>query len=788
MNEHTLKVLEYEKIRQRLRACTASSLGKRRIDRLDPSDDVNEVRQRQEETDEGATVLRVVGPLPFGGITDIRPSLKRSKIGGALSGRELIAIADTIRGGRLIKKFLFDVREDKKLDVPILTGLAAQMEPNGRLERRIRETVDDRGDVMDSASPALQQIRGQIRTYDSRIKQKLDSLIRSHTTAKMLSEAIVTIRNGRQVLPVRQEYRTSFGGIVHDQSASGATLFIEPQAIVDLNNRLSEARSRERHEVERILRELSGATAEAADSQLELVERLADLDFLFAKAEYGRQMKATRPQLNDSGMIRLKQARHPLIPGDRVVPIDIVFDEQTHAMVITGPNTGGKTVALKTLGLITLMAQSGLQIPAEEESEVAVYRQVFADIGDEQSIEQNLSTFSSHMTHITGILKAVDADSLVLFDELGAGTDPQEGAALSIAILDTVYHRGATVVCTTHFSELKAYAYERRGVMNASVEFDVETLSPTYRLLLGIPGRSNAFEISKKLGLDAAIIARARELISRESNQVDQMIASLEANRKAAEKAADEASRMQREVEQKEAELSRRLHELEQSKERILKEARDEAERSVKKARHKAEEIIGELRQYRNNGSIKEHQLIDAKSRLSHALDALENPDATKTSARKSGTKHVADRFRPGDHVKLISFGQEGYIVDKINEHEYLVQAGVLKMNVDASDLKPVHDEKKVKPVVNVRTSGRTVRPELDIRGERYEDAMRKVEKYLDEAMLAGYPRVSIIHGKGTGALRKGVGQLIEKQPGIKNVRLGSQGEGGSGVTVIDFK
>lgn len=783
VNKHALNALEYDKIKQQLMNYTASSLGKSRIETLAPAGDLQTVRRLQEETDEGATVLRLRGSVPFGGISDVRQSLKRSKIGGMLLARELIDLADTIRGIRLMKNFIFDLKEDKELELPILSELVAPMEAPGGLERKIRSAIDDQGGVMDSASTALRHIRGQIRTFDSRVKQKLENIV--HSSGKMLSEALITIRNDRQVIPVKQEYRGSFGGIVHDQSASGATLFIEPQSIVDLNNQLSEARAKERHEIERILRELSAETSEYADGLLDAVERLADLDFIFAKASYAHQMKATRPKLNDTGLIRLKKARHPLIDPKKVVPIDVVFDAQTHALIITGPNTGGKTVSLKTTGLLALMAQSGLQIPVEEGSEISVFNKVFADIGDEQSIEQSLSTFSSHMTNIVSILKDVDFQSLVLFDELGAGTDPQEGAALSIAILDAVYGRGATIICTTHYSELKAYAYERTGVMNASVEFDVETLSPTYRLLLGIPGRSNAFEISRKLGLPSEIIDGARLQISRETNQIDKMIASLEQNRKQAEQEVEQARLLKHEAEEKEAVLTKKLTDLERNQDRILEEARVKAEQAVKAARQEADTIIAELRGYRHHGSVKEHQLIDAKTKLSHALDALDSSGKVKPSVT---AKPAETGFKAGDPVKIISFGQNGYIVEKINDREYLVQAGILKMNVRDADMKRIKEEKKIKPVVNIRTATQTVRPELDLRGERYEDAMLKVEKYLDEAMLAGYQRVSIIHGKGTGTLRNGVTKLFERHPRVKSFRLGAEGEGGSGVTVVEFK
>ncbi|WP_028982757.1 endonuclease MutS2 [Sporolactobacillus terrae] len=783
MNEHALSILDYKKIKQQLMRHTASSLGKGLIHALTPSGELDKVIEMQEATDEGATVLRLKGSVPFGGITDVRPALKRSKIGGLLQARELIDLADTIRGARLMKKFILNLIEDQELELPILQECTETIDPPGELERKIRRAIDDQGAVMDSASPALRHIRGQIRTCDSRVKQKLENIVRS--SGKMLSETIITIRNDRQVIPVKQQYRASFGGIVHDQSASGATLFIEPQAIVDLNNQLSEARAKERHEIERILRALSEETSEYAEVMLENIEVLAQLDFIFAKAGYAHEIKATRPKLNDQGIIRLKKARHPLIDRQRVVPIDVLFDEHTHALIITGPNTGGKTVSLKTTGLLTLMAQSGLQIPVDEGSEASVFREVFADIGDEQSIEQSLSTFSSHMTNIVAILKRVDFNSLVLFDELGAGTDPQEGAALSMSILDAVYGKGATIVCTTHYSELKAYAYERQGVMNASVEFDVGTLSPTYRLLLGVPGRSNAFEISRKLGLPAEIIAGAKLQISTETNQVDKMIASLEQNRKTAEREEERARKLKLEVEAREADLTKKLNELERSKEEILNKAREKAERALSGARREAEEIIEELRNYQHSGNVKEHQLIDAKTKLTHALDSLQPKDSDQV---KKPEQKLDRSFHPGDTVKIISFGQEGYIVSKISDQDYLVQAGILKMNVKANDLKRIKEKKQAKPVVNVRTAAQTVRPELDLRGERYEDAMRRVEKYLDEAMLAGYARVSIIHGKGTGALRKGVSKLIDRHPRVKNARLGSQGEGGSGVTVVEFK
>ncbi|HSU79515.1 MAG TPA: endonuclease MutS2 [Candidatus Angelobacter sp.] len=787
MKPRVLKLLEFDKIREQLIGKSASSLGKELAEALMPVTILGDVRKRIEETDEALTVLRLKGHLPFGGITDVRPAIKRAAIGGGLNAKELLAIADTVRGSRIIKQFILETIEDGA-DLPILGTLAEQLDPPGHLEREIRDCIDDQGYVMDSASEALRTVRSQIRAFDGRIKDKLESIVRSPQTQKMLSEPIVTIRNQRHVVPVKQEYRQAFGGIVHDQSASGATFFIEPQAIVDLNNRLNEARLKEQHEVDKILAALSAKTAEVADTIKYDVDQLAIIDFVFAKARLAESMKATRPKLADNGQFHFKKARHPLIPLEHVVPIDVALEKGTQALVITGPNTGGKTVTLKTVGLLTIMAQSGLHLPVNEGSTVNVFEHVFADIGDEQSIEQSLSTFSSHMTNIVQILHEVNDRSLVLFDELGAGTDPQEGAALSIAILDEVRQKGATLIATTHYSELKAYAYEREGVINASVEFDVATLSPTYRLLMGIPGRSNAFEISKRLGLSDYIIDNARSLISSDTAKVDQMIASLEQNRLEAERANLEAAELRRELQKKSETLNIEFDKWEKERETLRREAEKEAREQVEKAKAEAETIIKQLRELRENqrAQIKEHELIDAKSRLEHALDSLQTETSSGPKTYKS--KESATTFSPGQEVKVTTFGQKGHIIEKINEKDYLVQVGVMKMNIPATGLKAIKEEQKVTPAVNIRTQTGTTRTELDLRGERYEEAMERLEKYLDSALLAGYPSVSIIHGKGTGALRKGVQTLLAKHSRVKSSRMGGMNEGGGGVTVVELK
>ncbi|KGA98144.1 DNA mismatch repair protein MutS [Alkalihalobacillus alcalophilus ATCC 27647 = CGMCC 1.3604] len=784
--ERVLRVLEYEKMKQQLVEHVSSSLGRKKVQELAPSVEIDEVLVWQQETSEGANVLRFKGRIPFGGIYDITPHVKRASIGGLLSASELMEIASTIYGGRQLKKFITNLVEEEERELPLLYQHVEQINPLTDVEREIKQCIDDNGHVLDSASQTLRTIRQQVRSYESSVRSKLEQMTRSSSTQKMLSDAIITIRNDRFVIPVKQEYRGSFGGIVHDQSASGQTLFIEPQVVVTLNNQLREAKVKETREIDRILAELSRQVAEVTDELLTNISTLAVLDLIIAKAHYANAIKATSPEINEAGHVLLKKARHPLIDAGEVVPIDIELGGEFRSLIITGPNTGGKTVTLKTVGLLTLMMQSGLHVPVEEESKMAVYKQVFADIGDEQSIEQSLSTFSSHMTNIVQILDKVDFQSLVLFDELGAGTDPTEGAALAIAILDDVYKRGAAVVATTHYSELKGYAYNREGVMNASVEFDVQSLKPTYRLLIGVPGRSNAFAISRRLGLGEAIIDRAKDQIDSDSNKVENMIVSLEESKKSADAEQIEAKNIRFEAEKLHRDLQKQMEELQREKELILKQAEEEAEVAVAKAKEEAEFIIRELREMQKKGlAVKEHEIIDAKKHLEEAAPKLTpKQKKIKKQAQQAKTLH------PGDEVKVLSFGQKGSIIEKVNDKEYLVQIGIMKMKVALDDLQFIESSKPVetKPLTTVRGNESHVKPELDLRGERYENAMLKVEKYIDDALLAGYHSVSIIHGKGTGALRKGVKDLLKRHPHVKAARDAAMNEGGLGNTVVELK
>ncbi|WP_026701442.1 endonuclease MutS2 [Salibacterium aidingense] len=785
MNARVLRVLEYDKMKEQLKEHVASSLGRRKTEALEPYTDLGTARREQKRTEEGAKVLRLKGQAPLGGITDINAHLKRAQIGGTLHAGELLEIADTIYGGRRIKTFI-ETMVEEEVDLPQLAELTAPITPLTDLEREIKQSIDEHGGVLDSATPALRSIRQKIRGTEAEIRSKLEQLTRSSGQQKKLSDAIVTIRNDRYVVPVKQEYRSSFGGIVHDQSASGATLFIEPQSVVTMNNQLNEVRGQERQEIERILKELSGKVQDAVEELLENVHYLAELDFLFTKSYYAKALKATQPRLNGEGRLHFKQAKHPLLPEKEVVPIDVELGNTFSSLVITGPNTGGKTVTLKTAGLLTLMAQSGLFLPVEEDSEAAVFAAVFADIGDEQSIEQSLSTFSSHMTNIVDILEKVDDESLVLFDEIGAGTDPTEGAALAVSILDYVYDRGAKLVATTHFSELKGYAYNREGVMNASVEFDVETLRPTYRLLTGIPGRSNAFAISRRLGLDESIIEAAESEVNADARQVENMITSLEERQREAETEWEEARKTREEADQLHRELEQNLKELDQKKQDVLASAEDKAQKELEKARSEADAVIQDLRELQKQGHhVKEHELIDAKKRMDQA-----EPDLKKRQEKLKKQAEKEKTFEPGDEVKVLSFGQQGQVLEKTGSKEYRVQLGIMKVNVKADDMEKMKTEpvkQPIRPMAKVSANS-SVKPELDLRGVRYEDAMREVEKYLDDAVLAGYPQVHIIHGKGTGALRKGVKELLKKHPSVAETRDGGMNEGGIGNTVARLK
>ncbi|KAA0563593.1 endonuclease MutS2 [Rossellomorea aquimaris] len=785
MNSKVLKTLEFDKIKELLKQYAASALGHAKVSSLMPSVEYEEITALHEETDEAMTILRLKGHAPLGGIFDIRPHVKRAQIGGMLSPSEFVQVASTIRASRKLTLFVEELLEEE-VDIPLLQEKMGTVVPLPHLEQNIRKVVDDNGEILDTASEALRTIRTQLRANEGRIREKLERMIRSSNAQKMLSDAIITIRNDRYVIPVKQEYRGQYGGIIHDQSSSGQTLFIEPEAIVQLNNQLRELRLKEQAEIEKILQDLSESVQESGEELLLIVSVLSDVDFMFTKAKFGRSIKGSKPTINNERRVRLNKARHPLLPIDEAVANDIELGTDFSSIVITGPNTGGKTVTLKTLGLTSLMAQAGLPIPALDGSEVGVFRTIYADIGDEQSIEQSLSTFSSHMVNIVDILKKVDHESLVLFDELGAGTDPQEGAALAISILDEVHGTGARVVATTHYPELKAYGYNREGVVNASVEFNVETLSPTYKLLLGVPGRSNAFEISKRLGLSDSVIQRAKSHIGTDSKEVENMIASLEDSRRQGERELEEAHELLRQAEKMHKDMQKQMMEYYEKKDTLYEKAQQKATEVVEKAKAEAEQVIKDLRkmQHEKSAQIKEHELIQAKKQLEDATPKL------KSSGQKKKVNQAKHELKPGDEVKVLSFDQKGHLVERVSAKEWQVQMGIMKMKVKESDLEFIQSQQKVetKPLATVKGKDFHVSLELDLRGERFENALSRVEKYIDDALLAGYPRVSIIHGKGTGALRQGVQEYLKNHRSVKNIRFGDAGEGGTGVTVVQFK
>ncbi|MBF2456519.1 endonuclease MutS2 [Listeria welshimeri] len=785
MEKKVEAILEFDKIKKQLTEFASSSLGEQAILELAPATDFQVVQKSQLETEEGAKIIRLRGSAPITGLTDVFAHLKRLEIGGDLNSLEIYQIGSNLRVSRQMKNFMTDLLE-MGVELPLLGALSDELLVLKEVEEDIAISVDESGKILDTASEALSTIRRTLRRTEDRVREKLESYLRDRNASKMLSDAVITIRNDRYVIPVKQEYKGHYGGIVHDQSASGQTLFIEPQSVVDLNNERKALQAKEKQEIERILAEISASLAGWINEIHHNTFILGRYDFIFAKARFGKAMKAVTPHLSDAGIVHLIAARHPLLDAANVVANDIYLGEDFTTIVITGPNTGGKTITLKTLGLLTLMAQSGLQIPAQEDSTIAVFEHVFADIGDEQSIEQSLSTFSSHMTNIVSILEKVNHKSLILYDELGAGTDPQEGAALAIAILDASHEKGASVVATTHYPELKAYGYNRVHATNASVEFNVETLSPTYKLLIGVPGRSNAFDISRRLGLSENIITEARSLVDTESADLNDMISSLEEKRNLAETEYEEARELARGADALLKDLQKEITNYYQQKDKLMEQAREKAANIVKKAEVEAEEIIHELRTMQLNGAagIKEHELIDAKTRLGKAKPKTINKTIPQAPKQKP---HV---FQVGDNVRVLSLGQKGTLLNKISDKEWNVQIGIIKMKIKTTDLEYIQPEtpKKQRIITSVHSSDSPAKSELDLRGERYEDALQKVDKYLDEALLAGYPQVAIIHGKGTGALRTGVTEYLKNHRMVKSIRFGAAAEGGNGVTIVEFK
>ncbi len=790
MTERSLRVLEFHKIRAQLSQFCVSEMGAALCDSLQPVSRIEDVRRMQQETREAHDVLTYLGGTPMIAFSDVHAQLHLAEIGSTLSPRALMDIGASLRAARACRDALVNDREG----TPMITANASRLSTFKNVEQAISDAIISEDEIADRASSELFSIRRKMRACNERVRERLNSMIHSPAYAKYLQDTIITMRGDRYVLPVRQEYRAMVPGIVHDQSATGATIFVEPMSVVEIGNELKQLVASERAEIERILRTLSAQIAPDAPAMADNLAILAQLDFAFAKASLAREMFAVEPKINGEGRIKIVRGRHPLIDPQKVVPLDIRLGDDFISLIITGPNTGGKTVTLKTTGLFTLMAQAGLQVPAEYGTELAVFDDVFADIGDEQSIEQSLSTFSGHMKNIVSILENVTPDSLVLFDELGAGTDPTEGAALAQAILSTLLTLRTRNVATTHYSELKEYALTTPNVENASVEFDVSTLRPTYRLSIGIPGKSNAFEISRKLGLPEFVIDKAKDLLSKEAVRFEDVIANAEYHRQLAEKERKIAEEARQEMVaiRNQAEAERKK--LEDQRDRAIKKAKDEAKRIIENTRRESEAMIAELRAMKKAGGAQEHEIQRVKKKMEQAQEAI--------AEKKEVGGEIPKTVKPGDMVHIASMDVDATVVTAPDAKGYLqLKVGMMKMRAQLSDLRTLtstqqmikKEQKKLERKKSMREQRvdvmtRTVRQEIDVRGMALDEALPEVQKFLDDAMLSSLGEVSIIHGNGMGILRAGIQDCLRRHPCVSSFRLGRYGEGETGVTIVSLK
>ena len=783
MKERTLRVLEFGKILTRLADFALTDLGRERCMQLVPKENLTQAMEALEETEEAQVILTYLGGSPLVGFSDVRPWLTMAEKGASLAPKALLEIARSLTAARAARSALVTEREN----TPRVTGLASHLQTFRQLEEAITNAIISEEEISDHASTALYDIRRHIRQANEKVREKLNSMVHGSGFSKYLQESIVTVRNGRYVIPVKQEYRQFVPGLVHDQSSTGATLFVEPMAVVELGNELKQWTAKEREEIERILAELSSQVGAQSEMISLNISILADLDFIFAKGQLSRDMNGILPHMNNEGKLKLVKARHPLISRDTVVPCDLWMGEDFTTLIVTGPNTGGKTVTLKTVGLLTLMAQSGLHVPANLGTTLSVFDQVYADIGDEQSIEQSLSTFSSHMTNIVEIMREVTGRDLVLFDELGAGTDPTEGAALAQTILDTLLHRQVRTLATTHYSELKAYALSTPGVENASVEFDVATLKPTYRLSIGVPGKSNAFEISRRLGLSEEIIEEAKKLLSANDVRFEDVIAGAEYQRQVAEKEREIAEQARAETVKLRNEAEALYREMELRRQNSERKAKEEGRRIVENARREAEDVITQLKKMKKEGAAGREAEVNAlRQRMQQSLDGLSEGLLEKNPTLAPPPKDL----KPGDLVDIIHLGTRGTVLSKPDaKGEVQLQAGIMKLKANISQLRLVEQKqpqkKKSTVMVHSQSASRTVRMECDVRGMALDEALIEVEHYLDEAVMAGMNEVAIVHGKGTGTLRAGIQKHLKTYPHVKSFRLGQYGEGETGVTIV---
>ena len=791
MNEKALKTLEYDKIIEMLEGCATSTLGKDFCRNLRPLSDLTQIEVMQQETADALARIYKKGSLSFGGVKDIRGSLKRLEIGSTLGTGELLALCALLENTNRAKAYGRGENEEEGTDS--LEGMFEVLEPLTLLSGEIRRCILSEEEISDDASPGLRQVRRNMKNINDKIHSQPTSYI-SGGARTYLQHTVITMRNGRYCIPVKAEYKGQVPGMIHDQSSTGSTVFVEPMAVVKLNNDMRELEAKEQAEIEIILSNLSQQAAENLELIQDNLKILSQLDFIFARALLAKAQNATEPRFNREGIIDIKKGRHPLIDKHKVVPIDVRLGDGFDLLVVTGPNTGGKTVSLKTVGLLTLMGQSGLHIPAFDNSRLAVFRQVYADIGDEQSIEQSLSTFSSHMTNVVNFIEKADRDSLVLFDELGAGTDPTEGAALAIAILSHLHSQGIRTMATTHYSELKVYALSTQGVENASCEFDVETLRPTYRLLIGIPGKSNAFAISSKLGLPDYIIEKAKEQISQEDESFEDVLTSLEQSRKTIEAEQEEITRYKEEIQGLKARLEEKQDRLDQRKERILQEANEEAHRILREAKDYADQTM-KLFNKSNQESLTVKELEEKRAQLRKKMDDTGKKMALKTPKQKKSTLTAKD-VSLGDAVKVLSLNVKGTISSKPDAKGMVfVQMGILRSKVALSDLQLIDEPVITGPSLQRTGAGKirmnksaSISPEINLLGKTVDEAVAELDKYLDDAYLSHLASVRVVHGKGTGALRKGVHNYLRRQKHVKDFHLAEFGEGDAGVTIVEFK
>ena len=794
MNEKVLHTLEYNKILDQLTEYAFSADAKSRCQKLRPITDRAQIEQLQQQTSDALSRLFKYGSLSFSGVTDIRDSLKRLEIGGALSAIELLRVCSLLESAKRAKAFARSQDDNDQPD-DSLTSLFAGIEPLTPLYDEIRRCILSEDEIADDASSTLHSIRRSMRGMNDKIRAQMNSMINNTTTRSYLQDTVITMRDGRYCLPVKAEAKSLVPGMIHDQSSTGSTLFIEPMAVVNLNNEYKELQLREQEEIEVILAGLSNLTASYATQLLADYELLTELDFIFARAAFAQTYNGVAPLFNDDGRIHIRKGRHPLLDPKKVVPIDVRLGEDFRLLIVTGPNTGGKTVSLKTVGLLTLMGQSGLHIPASERSELGIFDEVFADIGDEQSIEQSLSTFSSHMVNIIRILEQVNDRSLVLFDELCAGTDPTEGAALAISILSKLHLYGARIMATTHYSELKVYALSTPGVENACCEFDVATLSPTYRLLIGIPGKSNAFAISEKLGLPTDLIADAKGRISKSEGDFEDLIADLEKSRSTIEREQLEINQYKAEIESLKEKLEQKQERLDSSRDKILREANEQAYNILKEAKDVADETIRNFNKYGKAGAPVS-EMEKERTKLRGKMDKA----AQKMSEQKKASvpnHNVPKKLRIGDSVKVISMNLKGTVHSLPNARgDLYVQMGILRSLVNINDLILLEEDAAPGTKKFQKTSAgkikmsksASVSTEINLIGKTTDEAIALLDKYLDDAYLAHIPSVRIVHGKGTGALRNAVQAHLKRLKYVKSFHLGEYGEGDAGVTIAEFK